>query len=59
MDVSSSSGTGSVSTQVEVMKKAQDVQEKQVLKVLESAAEQSKEITAHKTGVGGNINITG
>ena len=59
MDVSSSGGTGSVSTQVEVMKKAQEVQEKQVLKVLEAATEQSKEVTAHKTGVGRNINITG
>jgi len=56
MDVSS---TGSVSAQVEVMKKATEVQEQQILKVLESANEQSKQITAQKTGVGGNINITG
>ncbi len=59
MDVSSSSGTGSVSAQVEVMKKAVEVQEKQVLKVLESANEQSKQVTAQKTGVGNNINLTG
>lgn len=59
MDVSSSSGTGSVSAQVEVMKKATEVQEQQVLKVLESANEQSKEVTAQKTGVGKNLNITG
>ena len=44
---------------VEVQKKAQDVQEQQVLKVLESATEQSKQVTAQKTGVGSNLNITG
>ncbi|MEA2091516.1 MAG: hypothetical protein U9O83_04010 [Campylobacterota bacterium] len=59
MDVSSSSGTGSVSAQVEVMKKATEVQEQQVLKVLESANEQSKEVAAQKTGMGNNLNITG
>ncbi|EDZ62703.1 hypothetical protein SMGD1_2690 [Sulfurimonas gotlandica GD1] len=59
MDVSSSSGSGSVSAQVEVMKKATEVQEQQVLKVLESANEQSKEVTAQKTGMGKNLNITG
>ena len=56
MDVSS---TGSTSVQVDVMKKAQEVQAQQVLKVLESANEQSKQVTAQKTGVGSNINITG
>lgn len=59
MDVSSSSGNGSVSAQVEVMKKATEVQERQVLKVLESANEQSREVAAQKTGVGKNLNITG
>ena len=57
MEVSSS--TGSTSVQVEVMKKAQDVQEKQMQQILESSQEQSKEVTAQKTGVGGNLNITG
>ena len=59
MEVSSSSGTGSASAQIEVMKKASEVQERQVLKILESSNEQSKAITAQKTGVGQNINITG
>lgn len=57
MDVSSSTTTASV--QVETMKKAIDVQEKQVLQILEGAAEQSKQVTAQKTGMGNNINITG
>ena len=58
MDVSSSSGTGSVGVQVEVMKKAQEVQEQQVLKVLEGVSEQSRQTTAQKTGLGMNLNIT-
>jgi len=59
MDVSSSSGTGSASVQIEALKKATEVQEQQVLKVLEGAQEQSRQVTAQKTGVGKNINITG
>ena len=59
MDVSSSSGTNAGSVQVEALKKATEVQERQVLKVLEDASEQSKQVTAQKTGVGQNINITG
>lgn len=60
MEVSSSSqqpasGLG----QTDIMKKAQDVQTQQIEKIIKSAQEQSKEIIAQKTGVGGNINITG
>lgn len=57
MDVSSSTKASSIG--VEVQKKAQDVQEKQILKVLENANEQSQQVTAQKTGMGNNINITG
>lgn len=41
------------------MKKAMEVQEQQVLKVLEGVEEQTKDMNAQKTGVGNNINITG
>jgi len=57
MEVTSSTNTSAVG--LEVQKKAQDVQAQQVLKVLESANEQSQQVTAQKTGVGQNINITG
>jgi len=57
MNVSSS--TESANAQVEVIKKAQDVQEKQIVKLLESSQEQTKDMASHKTGVGGNLNITG
>ena len=59
MEVSTTTAT---TTQVETgkdpMKKAMEVQEQQVLKVLEGLEEQSKEMAAQKTGVGRNINIT-
>lgn len=56
MDVSSSAAVGS--TQIEALKKSMDVQERSVLKVLESANEQSKQVTAQKTGMGNNLNLT-
>jgi len=61
MEVSSSTSAQSSSGlgQTDIIKTAQDVQTKQIEKIIESAQEQSKEITAQKTGVGGNINITG
>jgi hypothetical protein len=58
MDVSSSTSVPA-ETGKAPMKKALEVQEQQVLKVLESANELSKEMTAQKTGMGKNLNITG
>lgn len=58
MDVSSSTNTNAGNTQINVMKKAMKVQEQNVLKVLESAQQQSQQMTAQKTGIGGNLNIT-
>ena len=61
MDVSSSGGTGSTSVQVDVMKKATEVQEQQVLKVLEGVEKDSKDaqqqVVAQKTGVGNSVDI--
>ena len=62
MNVSSPTSTVATDTSaqsVDVQKKAQDVQAQQVLKVLESANTQSQQVTAQKTGVGSNLNITG
>ncbi|MDA3909331.1 MAG: hypothetical protein PF437_09580 [Sulfurimonas sp.] len=58
MDVSSST-SAPVETGKDPMKKALEVQEQQIVKVLESANEQSREMAAQKTGVGKNLNITG
>jgi hypothetical protein len=58
MSVSSTSSASTAQNiQIDVMKKAQDVQAQQVLKVLESANEQSQQVAAQKTGIGQNINI--
>ena len=59
MDVSSSTNTDMGSIQVEALKKSIDVTERATLKVLESATEQSKQVTAQKTGIGKNLNIAG
>ncbi len=58
MDVSSSTATSGSTPQVEAMKKSMDIQEQQVMKVLESANEQSKQVTAQKTGMGNSLNLT-
>ncbi|MDD5372229.1 MAG: hypothetical protein PHO62_02260 [Sulfurimonas sp.] len=57
MDVSST--TAPSSPQIEAMKKAAEVQERQISKVLESATEQSKQTVAQKTGLGNHLNIAG
>jgi len=57
MEVSSNGTSQAIA--VEVQKKAQDVQSQQLMKVLESTNEQSKQMTAQKTGLGNSLNITG
>ena len=59
MEVSSSTQPTEGAGQIDVMKKAQEIQEQQKTKILESATEQSKQVTAQKTGMGNSINITG
>lgn len=54
-----SSTTAPATPQIEAMKKATEVQGRQILKVLESANEQSQKVTAQKTGLGNNLNIAG
>lgn len=58
MDVTSSPSATTGQTQIEALKKSMEVQERSVLKVLESANEQSKQVTAQKTGIGNNLNIS-
>ncbi len=57
-----STTTGTTSTnssdiQVDTMKKSIDTQEQQALKIIESSTEQSKEMTAQKTGMGNSLNL--
>jgi soluble cytochrome b562 len=58
MNVSSSGASSPSSTHIEVMKKAMETQEQQVLKVLQSSSEESQKMAAYKTGLGNNLNIT-
>lgn len=58
MEVSSTQTSSGGVGQIDAIKKAQDVQAQQIEKIIQSAQEQSKEMTAQKTGMGGNINIT-
>ncbi|MBU1216225.1 hypothetical protein KJ870_06320 [bacterium] len=62
MDVSSSTQNSSTqgsseAPQTDTMKKATEVQERQILKILESAKEQTDLMNAQKTGMGNSINI--
>ncbi|MCF6339700.1 MAG: hypothetical protein L3J10_02955 [Sulfurimonas sp.] len=58
MDVSSSTQQTPASPQVEALKQATDVQERQILKVLESVNEESQKVATQKTGLGNNLNIS-
>ncbi len=55
----SNSGNQASSVGVEALKKSIDVTQQQVLKVLESAAQQTQQITAQKTGLGTYLNTAG
>ena len=55
METSAATSTSSV--QIEAMKKAMDVQEQQVLKILESQNEQSKTSGAALLGIGTKLDI--
>ena len=59
MEGSSSVGSAATqsSVQIEVLKKAQDVQARQVLSLLESSSAQNSQAVAQLTGVGVNLDI--
>ena len=62
MEVSSTNSENNMQTGKDPIKKAIEVQEQSVMKILEGMDEQSKEmqkVAAKKTGIGGNINIAG
>ncbi|MDF1876916.1 hypothetical protein JHD47_03700 [Sulfurimonas sp. SAG-AH-194-L11] len=50
--------TSNTPVSVGVQKKAQDVQAQQVLKILESSAQQMQQTTSQKTGIGSNLNLS-
>ena len=58
MDVSTSIQETPALPQAEALKQAADIQERQVLKVLENANEESQKVATQKTGLGNNLNIS-
>ena len=61
MDVSPlvNSNTDMSAIQVDVLQKAIDVNQMQAIKIMESAMIESEKVTAQKTGIGNNLNISG
>ena len=59
MDVSNSGNTEMSAIQVDVLKKAIDVNQREALKIIESAVEDTKKVSAQKTGIGKHLNISG
>ena len=59
MDVSNSTNTDMSAIQVDVLQKSIEVNQQQALKIIESAVEETKQVTAQKTGIGKHLNITG
>jgi hypothetical protein len=59
MNVSSSTNSSQVETPKDPIKKAIEVQEQQVLKILDGANEQAQKVASQKTGLGNNLNIAG
>ena len=59
MDISTSNNTDVSSIQVDALQKSIDINQREALKIIESAIEESKQITAQKTGIGKHLNISG
>jgi len=59
MEVSSSTApTVNLPEGKDPMQKATEVQGQQVMKILEGMEEQTRAMTAHKTGVGNSVNLS-
>ena len=59
MDIPSSSNTDVNTVQIDVLQKAIDVNQREALKIIESAVEETKQAAAQKTGIGKHLNISG
>ena len=59
MDVSTSNNPDMSAIQVDVLQKSIEVNQREALKIIESAVEETKQVTAQKTGIGKHLNISG
>jgi len=59
MDVSTSNNTDMSAVQVDTLQKSIEVNQREALKIMQSAVEDSKQVSAQKTGIGTRLNISG
>ena len=59
MDISTSNNTDVSAIQVDVLQKSLEINQREALKIIENAVEESKQVTAQKTGIGKHLNISG
>lgn len=59
MEIKSSTTAPVSAAEAETVKKSADMHEREAIKVLESANEESQKAVAQKTGLGTNLNIAG
>ena len=59
MDISTSNNTDMSTIHVDALQKSLEINQREALKIIESAVEESKQITAQKTGIGSYLNISG
>jgi predicted HAD superfamily phosphohydrolase YqeG len=59
MDISTSNNTDMSTIQVDALQKSLEINQREALKIIESALEESKQVSANKTGIGRHLNISG
>ena len=59
MDISSSGNTDMNAIQVDILQKSIDVNQREALKIMQNAVEDSKQVSAQKTRIGTRLNISG
>ena len=59
MDISSSGNADMNAIQVDILQKSIDVNQREALKIMQNAVEDSKQVSAQKTGIGTRLNISG
>ncbi|MBC8237673.1 MAG: hypothetical protein H8E76_05530 [Helicobacteraceae bacterium] len=59
MDISTSNNTDVSRVQIDVLQKSLEINQREALKIIESAVAESNQVSAQKTGIGKHLNISG
>ena len=59
MDISTSNNTDVSRVQIDVLQKSLEINQREALKIIESAVVESNQVSAQKTGIGKHLNISG